>query len=160
MTATREIELQTGDKAPLFELPGDGGATLRLADFAGKPVIVYFYPKDDTSGCTSEAIAFSQLKPEFDKAGATVIGISPDSAAKHDKFKAKHDLTVSLAADEERRIVEAYGVWVEKQMYGRSYMGVERSTFLIGADGRIAQIWRNVRVKGHADAVLEATRAL
>lgn len=160
MTSTKEIGLRIGDKAPLFELPGDGGATLRLADFAGKPVIVYFYPKDDTSGCTSEAIAFSQLAPEFEKAGATVIGISPDSAAKHDKFKAKHDLTVPLGADEKREVVEAYGVWVEKQMYGRSYMGVERSTFLIGRDGRIAQIWRKVRVKGHAEAVLEAARAV
>ncbi|TDR34648.1 thioredoxin-dependent thiol peroxidase [Aquamicrobium defluvii] len=160
MTATSEIGLNIGDKAPQFELPGDGGGTVRLSDFAGQPVVVYFYPKDDTAGCTAEAIDFSRLKPEFAKAGATVIGISPDSAKKHDKFREKHELTVALAADEERKAIEAYGVWVEKQMYGRSYMGVERTTFLIGRDGRIVQIWRKVRVKGHAEAVLEAVRSL
>lgn len=159
MTATTEIELKIGDKAPQFELPAGGGGVVRLSDFAGKPVVVYFYPKDDTTGCTAEAIDFSRLKPEFEKAGAVVIGISPDSAKKHDKFKSKHELTVALAADEERKAIEAYGVWVEKQMYGRSYMGVERATFLIGRDGRISQIWRKVRVKGHAEAVLEAVRA-
>jgi peroxiredoxin Q/BCP len=156
MTATSEIGL----KAPQFELPGDGGGTARLSDFAGQPVVVYFYPKDDTAGCTAEAIDFSRLEPEFAKAGAAVIGISPDTAKKHDKFRKKHALTVALAADEERKAIEAYGVWVEKQMYGRSYMGVERTTFLIGRDGRIAQIWRKVRVKGHAEAVLEAVRSL
>ncbi len=160
MTATSEIGLNIGDKAPQFELPGDGGGTARLSDFAGQPVVVYFYPKDDTAGCTAEAIDFSRLKPEFAKAGAAVIGISPDTAKKHDKFRKKHALTVALAADEERKAIEAYGVWVEKQMYGRSYMGVERTTFLIGRDGRIAQIWRKVRVKGHAEAVLEAVRSL
>jgi len=160
MTATSEIELNIGDKAPQFELPGDGGGTVRLSDFAGQPAVVYFYPKDDTAGCTAEAIDFSRLKPEFEQAGATVIGISPDSAKKHDKFRKKHALAVALAADEERKAIEAYGVWVEKQMYGRSYMGVERTTFLIGRDGRIAQIWRKVRVKGHAEAVLEAVRSL
>lgn len=160
MTATSEIGLNIGDKAPQFELPGDGGGTARLSDFAGQPVVVYFYPKDDTAGCTAEAIDFSRLKPEFAKAGAAVIGISPDSAKKHDKFRKKHALTVALAADEERKAIEAYGVWVEKQMYGRSYMGVERTTFLIGRDGRIAQIWRKVRVKGHAEAVLDAVRSL
>lgn len=160
MTATSEIGLNIGDKAPQFELLGDGGGTVRLSDFAGQPVVVYFYPKDDTAGCTAEAIDFSRLKPEFAKAGTAVIGISPDSAKKHDKFREKHELTVALAADEERKAIEAYGVWVEKQMYGRSYMGVERTTFLIGRDGRIAQIWRKVRVKGHAEAVLEAVRSL
>jgi peroxiredoxin Q/BCP len=160
MTATSEIGLNIGDKAPQFELPGDGGGTARLSDFAGQPVVVYFYPKDDTAGCTAEAIDFSRLEPEFAKAGAAVIGISPDTAKKHDKFRKKHALTVALAADEERKAIEAYGVWVEKQMYGRSYMGVERTTFLIGRDGRIAQIWRKVRVKGHAEAVLEAVRSL
>lgn len=160
MTATMEIGLNIGDTAPYFELPGDGGGSVRLSDFADQAVVVYFYPKDDTAGCTSEAIDFSRLKPEFEKAGAVVIGISPDSAKKHDKFKAKHELTVALAADEERKVIEAYGVWVEKQMYGRSYMGVERATFLIDRDGRIAEIWRKVRVKGHADAVLEAVRLL
>lgn len=160
MTATKEIELKIGDEAPQFSLPKDGGDVIRLADFTGRPVLVYFYPKDDTAGCTSEAIDFSRLKPEFDKAGAAVIGISPDSARKHDKFKAKHELSIALAADEERKAIEAYGVWVEKQMYGRSYMGVERATFLVGRDGRIAAIWRKVRVKGHAEAVLEAVRSL
>jgi len=160
MTATKEIELKIGDEAPQFSLPKDGGDVIRLADFTGRPVVVYFYPKDDTAGCTSEAIDFTRLKPEFDKAGAAVIGISPDSARKHDKFKAKHELSIALAADEERKAIEAYGVWVEKQMYGRSYMGVERATFLVGRDGRIAAIWRKVRVKGHAEAVLEAVRSL
>ncbi|MGS1096090.1 thioredoxin-dependent thiol peroxidase [Aquamicrobium terrae] len=160
MTATKEIELKIGDEAPQFSLPKDGGDVIRLADFTGRPVVVYFYPKDDTAGCTSEAIDFTRLKPEFDKAGAAVIGISPDSARKHDKFKAKHELSIALAADEEHKAIEAYGVWVEKQMYGRSYMGVERATFLVGRDGRIAAIWRKVRVKGHAEAVLEAVRSL
>lgn len=153
-------ELSLGDTAPSFDLPRDGVGSVALSDFAGKPVVLYFYPRDDTAGCTSEAIDFSQLKPEFEKAGAVVIGVSPDSSAKHDKFKAKHGLTVDLAADEEHKAIEAYGVWVEKSLYGRRYMGVERATFLIGGDGRIAGIWRKVRVKGHAQAVLEAVRAL
>jgi len=153
-------ELSVGDPAPQFDLPRDGGGSLRLSDFSGKPVVLYFYPQDDTKSCTGEAIDFSRLKPEFDKAGAAVIGLSPDSIKKHDKFKAKHGLTVDLAADEERKVIEAYHLWVEKQLYGRRYMGVERATFLIGRDGRIAKIWRKVRVKGHAEAVLEAVRAL
>ncbi len=153
ITAT---ELNVGDRAPEFELPRDGGKTVKLADFAGKPVVLYFYPQDDTTSCTKEAIDFSRLKPEFEKAGAVVIGVSPDSAKKHDKFKTKHALTIDLAADEERKVISAYNLWVEKQMYGRSYMGVERATFLIGSDGRIAAIWRKVRVKGHAEAVLQA----
>ncbi len=152
--------LNVGDKAPQFELPRDGGGTVKLADFAGKLVVLYFYPQDDTSSCTKEAIDFSQLKPEFEKAGAAVIGVSPDSTKKHDKFRIKHGLTVELAADEERKVINAYNLWVEKQMYGRSYMGVERATFLIGGDGRIAAIWRKVRVKGHAEAVLQAVREL
>lgn len=160
MTDTAATDLSVGDKAPKFELPRDGGGTVKLADFAGKPVVLYFYPQDDTTGCTKEAIDFSQLKPEFGKAGAVVIGVSPDSATKHDKFKAKHGLTIELAADEERKVIDAYNLWVEKQMYGRSYMGVERATFLIGRDGRIAAIWRKVRVKGHAEAVLQAVREL
>ncbi|RBP12929.1 peroxiredoxin Q/BCP [Roseiarcus fermentans] len=153
-------ELDEGDPAPHFTLPTDGGARADLADFAGKPVVLYFYPKDDTSGCTAEAIAFSGLKPEFDAAGAAVIGVSPDSAASHDKFKAKHALSVALAADPERSAIEAYGVWKEKSMYGRKYFGVERSTFLIGRDGRIAKIWRKVKVPKHAEDVLKAVRAL
>lgn len=153
-------DLNTGDMAPDFDLPRDGGGTIRLGALVGRPVVLYFYPKDDTAGCTAEAIAFSKLLPDFEKAGAAVIGLSPDSTAKHDKFKAKHGLGVDLAADEERRVIETYGLWVEKQMYGRRYMGVERATFLIGRDGRIARIWRRVRVKGHAEEVLEAVRAL
>ncbi|MBZ9898605.1 MULTISPECIES: peroxiredoxin [unclassified Mesorhizobium] len=153
-------DLNVGDPAPQFELPRDGGGSLSLAGFAGRPVVLYFYPQDDTTGCTAEAISFSQLKPEFEKAGAVVIGLSPDSARKHDKFKSKYDLTIDLASDEERKVIEAYHLWVEKSMYGRKYMGVERATFLIGRDGRIARIWRKVRVKGHAEEVLEAVRAI
>ncbi len=153
-------DLNVGDPAPQFDLPRDGGQSIRLADFSGKPVVLYFYPQDDTPGCTAEAIDFSRLKPEFEKAGTTVIGLSPDNVKKHDKFKTKHGLTVDLASDPERQVIEAYHLWVEKTMYGRKYMGVERATFLIGADGRIARIWRNVKVKGHAEDVLEAVRAL
>lgn len=153
-------ELEPGQTAPNFDLPRDGGGTLTLAELQGKKVVLYFYPKDDTSGCTAESIDFSVRKPEFEKAGAVVIGMSPDSVKKHDKFKAKHDLEIDLVADEERKTLEAYGVWVEKSMYGRKYMGVERSTFLIGADGKIARIWRKVKVPGHADEVLAAVRTL
>lgn len=153
-------ELEAGQKAPDFDLPRDGGGALKLADLSGKKVVLYFYPKDDTSGCTAEAIDFSALKPEFEKAGAAIIGISPDSVKSHDKFKSKHNLSVELVADEERKTLEAYGVWVEKSMYGRKYMGVERSTFLIGPDGRIARIWRKVKVPGHAEEVLGAVRSI
>ena len=153
-------DLDLGDPAPDFDLPRDGGGTIGLASLRGRPVVLYFYPQDDTTSCTSEAIAFSHLLPEFQKAGASVIGLSPDSAKKHDKFKAKHGLTVDLASDEDRKAIEAYHLWVEKQMYGRRYMGVERATFLIDGDGRIARIWRKVRVKGHAEEVLEAVRTL
>ena len=150
---------QVGDLAPDFTLPSDSN-TITLSSLKGKPVVLYFYPKDDTSGCTKEANAFSQLKPEFDKIGARVIGLSPDSAEKHAKFRKKHELTVDLAADEDRTALEAYGVWVEKSMYGRKYMGVERATFLIDAEGRIAHVWEKVKVAGHAEAVLEAAHAL
>lgn len=153
-------DLDVGDVAPQFELPRDGGGSLSLASLRGRPVVLYFYPQDDTTSCTNEAIGFSQLKLEFEKAGAVVIGLSPDSVKKHDKFKAKYDLAVDLVADEERKVIEAYHLWVEKTMYGRKYMGVERATFLIGKDGRIARIWRQVRVKGHAEEVLAAVRAL
>ncbi|WP_223477954.1 peroxiredoxin [Oricola indica] len=149
-----------GSIAPDFELPADGGVSIRLSQLKGKIVVLYFYPKDDTSGCTTEAIDFTRFLPEFEAIGATVIGMSPDSAAKHDKFKAKHDLAVTLVADEDRNALEAYGVWVEKSMYGRKYMGVERSTFLIDSTGKIARIWRKVKVKGHAEDVLEAAREL
>ena len=153
-------ELTTGQTAPDFELPRDDGATLNLADLRGKTVVLYFYPKDDTSGCTVQAIDFSGLKPEFEKAGAVVVGMSPDSVKSHAKFRSKHGLAVELVADEERKALETYGVWVEKSMYGRKYMGVERSTFLIGPDGKIVRIWSKVKVPGHAQEVLEAVRAL
>ena len=153
-------ELVDGDMAPNFELPTDGGGRAHLKDLKGKAVVIYFYPKDDTSGCTAEAIAFNGLRAKFAAAGATVIGVSPDSAASHDKFKRKHDLEIALAADPERSAIEAYGVWKEKSMYGRKYFGVERSTFLIDREGRIAKVWRKVKVPGHADEVLAATKAL
>ena len=149
-----------GNPAPTFTLPRDGGGTVSLSDFKGKPVVVYFYPKDDTPGCTKEAIGFSESKAAYAAAGAVVIGISKDSVTKHDKFIAKHDLDVILGADEDGAVCEAYGVWVEKQMYGKTYMGIERATFLIGSDGVIAQEWRKVRVPGHVEAVLEAVHAL
>ena len=153
-------ELKVGDKAPAFTLPRDGGEIVSLEALKGKPVVLFFYPKDDTSGCTAEAIAFTALKPEFDKLGVAVIGMSPNSVKSHDKFIAKHDLDIPLVADEEMSALEAYGVWVEKSMYGRKYMGVERSTVLIGADGTIAELWRKVKVPGHAEEVLAAARAL
>ncbi len=153
-------ELAVGDVAPDFELEGDGGNKVSLSALKGKPVVVYFYPKDDTPGCTKEAIAFTEQSDAFAKLGVTIIGLSPDTAAKHDKFIAKHNLAIRLGADTEKEVAEAYGVWVEKSMYGKKYMGVERTTFLVGADGKIAVIWRKVKVPGHADAVLEAARAL
>ncbi|MCO4319557.1 peroxiredoxin [Phyllobacterium sp. 21LDTY02-6] len=149
-----------GSEAPNFTLPRDGGETLTLSDLRGHPVILYFYPKDDTSGCTQEAIEFSQLKPQFEKLGARVVGMSPDPVKKHDKFKTKHELTIDLVADEDKAVIGAYGLWVEKSMYGRKYMGVERTTFLIGPDGRIARVWQKVKVPNHAAEVLEATRGL
>ncbi len=151
--------IEEADAAPDFELPTDEGS-VRLSQFRGKPVVVYFYPKDDTSGCTAEARAFSALRGEFAAAGAEVIGISPDSATSHGKFRKKYDLEVMLASDEDKTVANAYGVWVEKSMYGRKYMGVERSTFLIDGTGKIARIWRKVKVPGHAVAVLEAVRGL
>ncbi|WOJ88850.1 thioredoxin-dependent thiol peroxidase [Methylocapsa polymorpha] len=153
-------KLALGDKAPDFALPDDAGGKVSLASFAGKKLVLYFYPKDDTSGCTKEAIDFNGLKAEFEKAGAAILGASPDSAASHAKFKAKHNLDLSLASDESKAMVEAYGVWVEKSMYGRKYFGVERTTFLIGPDGKIAKIWSKVKVPGHAAAVLAEVKAL
>jgi len=149
-----------GDMAPDFALPTDGGEHLELAKLKGKPVVLYFYPKDDTSGCTVEAKDFSSLASDFRKAGAEVIGISPDSADSHAKFRKKHDLSVRLAADQDKAVATAYGVWVEKSMYGRKYMGVERSTFLIDKTGRIARSWRKVKVPGHAAEVLAAAQSL
>lgn len=153
-------ELATGDMAPDFTLPGDGGSTISLAALKGKPVVLFFYPKADTSGCTAEAVDFTRLKAEFDAAGVALVGMSPDSTKAHDKFKAKHDLAVPLASDEEKTTLDAYGVWMEKSMYGRKYMGVDRSTFLIDGQGRIARVWRKVKVPGHAEEVLEAAKAL
>ncbi|AQX21364.1 peroxiredoxin Q/BCP [Bartonella sp. CDC_skunk] len=153
-------KLMKGDTAPDFNLPRDGGGQLCLSDFKGKSVVLYFYPKDDTSGCTNEAIDFTRLKEKFDEIGVAIIGISPDNIAKHDKFKAKHKLDIILVSDEEKTTLDAYGVWVEKSMYGCKYMGVERSTFLIDSAGKIAEEWRKVCVSGHAENVLAAARAL
>ncbi|HTR13015.1 MAG TPA: peroxiredoxin [Roseiarcus sp.] len=153
-------ELSEGDPAPDFALATDGGGSVRLAELKGKPVVLYFYPKDDTSGCTSEAKAFSGLMDKFAAAGAVVVGVSPDSPAAHDKFKAKHALKVALASDPERTAIDAYGVWKEKSMYGRKYFGVERSTFLIDGNGRVAKIWRRVKVPGHAEEALAVVKAL
>lgn len=149
-----------GSQAPDFTLPADGGGQIRLSDLRGKAVVLYFYPKDDTSGCTREAIDFSGLVADFEKAGAVVVGMSPDPASKHDKFKAKHDLAIDLVSDESKTTLEAYGVWKEKSMYGRKFMGVERSTFLIDKSGTIRRVWRKVKVAGHAEEVLEAARTL
>jgi thioredoxin-dependent peroxiredoxin len=151
---------EAGDTAPQFDLQIDAEKRASLKDFLGKKLALYFYPKDDTSGCTAEAIAFNALRKDFDKAGTAILGVSPDGVKSHAKFKAKHGLDLDLAADEDKAMLEAYGVWVEKSMYGRKYMGVERSTFLIGADGRIAKVWRKVKVSGHAEEVLAAARAL
>ena len=150
--------LDEGKKAPDFKLPKDGGEVVHLGSKKGRYVVLFFYPKDDTSGCTKEAIAFTELADDFNSAGADIIGLSPDSVASHDKFKSKHDLTVDLASDEDKKVLEKYGVWVEKSMYGRKYMGVERTTFLIDPKGKIAKIWRKVKVPGHAEAVLAALR--
>ena len=152
-------ELTTGDTAPDFDLPTDEDGRVKLSDFVGKILVLYFYPKDDTSGCTSEAQGFTAAAADFKKAGAAVIGVSKDSVRSHDKFKAKYDLDLVLASDESGEMVERYGAWVEKSMYGRKYMGVDRSTFLIGPDGAIKQVWRKVKVPGHVDAVLKAAQS-
>jgi peroxiredoxin Q/BCP len=151
--------LQPGDKAPDFDLPTDTGR-VSLAALKGKNVVLYFYPKDDTAGCTSEALQFSSEVEEFQKLGAVIIGVSKDSAASHAKFRAKHDLTIELAADTLGDVVEAYGAWVEKSMYGRKYMGIDRSTFLIDREGVIREIWRKVKVPGHIKAVMNAAKAI
>ncbi|MEM6727087.1 MAG: thioredoxin-dependent thiol peroxidase [Pseudomonadota bacterium] len=152
--------LAIGDPAPDFTLPRDGGGEVSLSSLQPKAVVLYFYPKDDTPGCTKEALAFTGAKDDFEAAGATIIGVSKDPVKKHDKFVAKHDLTIALVSDEESDVCEQYGTWVEKSMYGKKYMGVERATYLIDGSGKIAQIWRKVKVPGHADAVLEAVKAL
>jgi peroxiredoxin Q/BCP len=152
--------VKDGDRAPDFDLPCDEGGSVKLSGLAGRPVVVYFYPKDDTSGCTAEAKAFTALAEDFAKAGVTVIGISPDTVAQHAKFRAKYELAVRLAADTDKTVANAYGVWVEKSMYGKKYMGVERSTFLIDGKGKVARSWRKVKVPGHAEEVLLAAKAL
>lgn len=149
-----------GKAAPDFDLPSDSGKSIKLSKLKGKTVVVYFYPKDDTSGCTREAKDFSCLADDFQQAGVEIIGISPDSTVSHAKFRKKHDLTVHLAADEDKQAANAFGVWVEKSMYGRKYMGVERATFLIDSKGKIAKIWHKVKVPGHAEDVLAAAKAL
>ncbi|PZO04340.1 MAG: peroxiredoxin [Hyphomicrobiales bacterium] len=154
------MALQEGDQAPDFSLERDGGGILSLTDFKGRSLVLYAYPKDDTPGCTQEAIAFNGLRTEFAAADTEIVGISPDPVKRHDKFKAKHGLDFALVADEAQAVLQAYGIWVEKSMYGRTYMGVERTTFLIGRDGRIARIWRKVKVPGHAAEVLAAAQAL
>jgi thioredoxin-dependent peroxiredoxin len=152
------VELKPGDEAPNFTLPTEDGE-VSLGGLRGRAVVLYFYPKDDTSGCTSEAQQFSEHLDAFTKAGAFVVGVSRDDLKSHAKFRKKYDLKVALGSDEDGAVTEAYGVWVEKSMYGRQYMGIERATFLIGADGRILQVWRKVKTAGHAAAVLEALRA-
>ena len=148
------------DPAPDFSLPRDGGGTIALSDLRGQPVVLFFYPRDDTPGCTKESIGFSENLQAFAEAGAAVLGISKDTVAKHDKFVAKHGLTTTMLSDAEGDTCERYGVWVEKNMYGRKSMGIERSTFLIDAEGRIARVWRKVKVPGHVEEVLDAVRAL
>lgn len=149
-----------GDTAPSISLPRNGGEVVNLSDFSGKNVVLYFYPRDDTSGCTKEAIGFTENLDAFDGLNTVILGVSKDSVKKHDKFVAKHDLKIALLSDEEGDVCERYGVWVEKSMYGKKYMGIERATFLIGADGKIAEVWRKVKVPGHVDAVLDAVRNL
>lgn len=153
-------DLKIGDKAPNFSVEGDGNTSVSLDDYKGKAVVLYFYPKDDTPGCTKEAIGFTELKDQFEVHNCAIIGVSKDTATKHDKFIAKHDLKIRLGADTEGDIVEKYGVWVEKSMYGKTYMGIERSTYLLGKDHTIRQIWRKVRVKGHVETVLDAVKDL
>lgn len=153
-------DLSIGDLAPDFDLPADGGAQIALKDYAGKYLVLYFYPKDNTPGCTTEALDFTALSGKFKSANAEILGVSKDSVKKHDNFIAKHDLKVRLVSDQDNDMIERYGVWVEKKLYGRTYMGIERATFLIGPDGKIVNIWRKVRVKGHAQAVLDHIVAL
>lgn len=154
------MSLKVGDKAPAFALKTDGGGKISLSGLKGQNVVLYFYPKDDTSGCTAQACGFRDNLPKFGKLDAVVLGVSRDSAESHDKFKTKHKLNFTLGADETGKVTEDYGVWVEKSMYGRKYMGIERATFLIDGKGKIAAIWRKVKVPGHVEEVLKAVKAL
>ena len=153
-------ELKEGAKAPAYTVTLDDGEEVKSKDLLGKKVVLYFYPKDDTPGCTKEAIAFTDDIAKFKRAGAMVIGVSRDTLAKHKKFKEKHGLKIALGADEDGKLTEKFGVWVEKSMYGRKYMGIDRSTFLIDKTGKLAKVWRKVKVPGHVDAVLEAAKSL
>ena len=154
------MSVEEGKKAPDFTAPTDGGKKLKLSELRGKPVVLYFYPKDDTSGCTAEAHGFTAAAKDFAAANAVVVGVSKDTAAKHGKFKAKYDLKVMLGSAADDDVVERYGAWVEKSMYGRKYMGIDRSTFLIDKNGVIRRLWRKVKVPGHVDEVLKAAQAL
>ena len=154
------MTLKEGDKAPQFDLPTDGGKRLSLSELKGKKVVLYFYPKDDTPGCTKEAIGFTEALPKFKRAGAVILGASKDPVEKHAKFRTKYDLKIPLLSDEDGTLCKDYGVWTKKMNYGKSYMGIERSTFLIDGKGKIAKIWRKVRVPGHVEEVLEATKEL
>jgi len=154
------MSVEAGKKAPDFTAPTDGGKKLKLSDLRGKPVVLYFYPKDDTPGCTTEACGFRDALPDFSKVKAQVIGVSRDSVARHDKFKQKYDLPFPLVSDEDGKICEKYGTWVEKSLYGRKYMGIDRATFLIDKTGTVARVWRKVKVSGHVTEVLEAVKAL
>ncbi|AQT04252.1 thioredoxin-dependent thiol peroxidase [Acetobacter persici] len=157
---TPDVDLKEGDNAPDFQMDASRGRAVSLAALKGKPFVLYFYPKADTPGCTKEACGFSEALGQFEGAGLTIIGVSRDPVKKLDKFAEKYDLTFPLASDEAGRVTEAYGVWVEKSLYGKTYMGIDRTTFLIGADGKIARIWKKVKVPGHVEAVLEAAKDL
>ena len=154
------MSVKEGGKAPAFSMPTDSGGKIALKDLKGRPVVLYFYPKDSTPGCTIEACDFRDLTPDFSKIDAEIVGVSKDSVKRHDNFKAKYELPFSLASDEDSDVCERYGVWVEKNMYGRKFMGIERATFLIDGKGVVRKIWRKVKVKGHAEDVLEAVKAL
>lgn len=154
------MSVLSGENAPNFNHPTGDGGECKLSDFKGKPLVLYFYPKGDTPGCTTEAQGFRDAMAEFANFDATIVGVSKDTVKKHDRFKARHDLNFTLISDEDGTLCEAYGVWVEKNLYGRKYMGIERSTYLIDGEGKIAKVWRKVRVKGHVDNVLEAVQAL
>jgi thioredoxin-dependent peroxiredoxin len=153
-------ELKVGQKAPAFSLPRDGGGSVSLAQFKGRKLVIYFYPRADTPGCTRESIDFSQLRAAFDQAGTDILGVSADPVKAQDAFKKKHALTIGLVSDETHQMLEGYGAWGKKSMYGKSFTGIIRSTFLLGPDGRIAQIWPKVKVEGHAAEVLNAAKAL
>lgn len=153
-------EIETGQPVPDFRLPRDGGGETGPADFAGRKLVIFFYPKDDTSGCTTEALGFTAAREDFEAAGTSILAISKDSVRSHERFRDKHGLGIALLSDESRGVVERFGVWIEKSMYGRKYMGIDRSTFLVAPDGTVARVWRNVKVPGHVEEVLAAARAL